>query len=80
MPVTSVMIFDVGFDRGIRCRYFSEWLKVDYYVSTKDKLLAEIERYMPDVVVIDLDVYAKIDGIETSRKIRSRFDVPVIYV
>jgi len=34
----------------------------------------------PDVVVISLDLYAKIDGIETSRMIRSRFDVPVMYV
>jgi len=34
----------------------------------------------PDVVVMDLDLYSKIDGIETSKKIRSQFDVPVIYV
>jgi chemotaxis response regulator CheB len=34
----------------------------------------------PDVVVMDLDLYSKIDGVETSKKIRSQFDVPVIYV
>ena len=34
----------------------------------------------PDVVVMDLGLYEKIDGIETSRVIRSRFDVPVMYV
>ena len=44
------------------------------------KLLLEIEKVKPDVVVMDLGLYVKIDGIETSRMIRSRFDVPVMYV
>jgi chemotaxis response regulator CheB len=48
-------------------------------LTSKESLLAEIEKTHPDVVVIDLDLYAKIDGIETSRKIRSQFDVPVMY-
>jgi len=39
-----------------------------------------IKKNNPDVVVMDLDLYAKMDGIETSRRIRSQFDVPVIYV
>jgi hypothetical protein len=29
---------------------------------------------------MDLDLYAKIDGIEISRTIRSQSDVPVVYV
>jgi len=29
---------------------------------------------------MDLDLYEKMDGIETSRRIRNRFDVPVVYV
>jgi len=29
---------------------------------------------------MDLDLYAKIGGIETARRIRSQFDVPVIYI
>jgi CheY-like chemotaxis protein len=80
MPVQSLMMFDEGIDWGIRCRYVSEWFKMDSYVSSKEGLLAEIERNMPDVVLLDLDLYARIDGIETSRRIRNRFDVPVVYV
>ncbi len=34
----------------------------------------------PDVIVMDLDLYERLDGIETSRKIRNRFDVPVVYI
>ena len=47
---------------------------------SKARLFLEIEKTNPDVVVIGLELYAKIDGIETPRKIRSQFDVPVIYV
>ncbi len=47
---------------------------------TNARLFSEIEKTHPDVVVMDLDLYAKIDGIETSRMIRSQFDVPVMYV
>jgi len=80
MPVQSLMILEMGFDLGIRCRYISRWAKVNSYVPGKEGLLAEIERNMPDVVLLDLDLYEKMDGIETSRKIRNRFDVPVVYM
>jgi len=80
MSVTSIMMFDEGFDWGIRCRYVSRWVKVDSYVPSIDGLLAVIERKSPDVVVMDLGLYARMDGIETSRRIRNRFDVPVVYV
>ena len=53
---------------------------MDSYVSSKEKLLLEIEKVKPDVVVLNLGLYEKIDGIETSRVICSRFDVPVVYV
>jgi CheY-like chemotaxis protein len=49
-------------------------------VSSKEKLLLEIGKVKPDVVLMDLNLYEKIDGIEISRRIRSRFDVPVMYV
>jgi hypothetical protein len=79
MSVSSVMMFDEGYDQGIRCRYISEWCKIDSYVYSKKKLLSEIERNRPDVVVLDLDLYDHIGGIETMRIIRDRFDIPVWY-
>jgi CheY-like chemotaxis protein len=76
----TMMFFEKGPENNIRCRVISGWFKRDSYVSSTEKLFVEIEKNKPDVVVIDLDLYAKIDGIETSRMIRSRFDVPVLYV
>ena len=40
----------------------------------------EIKKNNPDVVLMDLNLYAEIDGIEISRKIRSHFDFPLMYV
>ena len=54
MPVTSVMMLDGESDR-IRCSFICNWFKVDSYVSSKEEIISEIERNMPDVVVMDLD-------------------------
>lgn len=53
---------------------------MESYVSSSEILFLEIEKVKPDVVMMDLDLYGRIDGIETSRQIRSRFGVPIIYV
>ena len=65
MSEFSLMIFDEGFNRGIRCRFISAWFKIDSYLLNKEGLLTEIERNKPDIIMIDLDLYGKIDGIET---------------
>ena len=79
MSEFSLMILEEGFAKGIRCRFISEWFKIDFYASNTERLLLEIERNNPDVVVMDLDLYGRIDGIDTSRQIRSRYGVPVMY-
>ena len=80
MTELTMMLCENGPENNIRCRAINGWFKMDSYVSTRQKLLLEIGKVKPDVVVMDLGLYEKIDGIETSRMIRSRFDVPVIYV
>lgn len=53
---------------------------LESFVHSNARLFSEIEKTHPDVVVVDLYLHAKINGIETSRIIRSQFDVPVIFV
>ena len=74
------MFFNKEHNHNIRCRFICECFKVESYIQTAEELLSEIEKTNPNVVVMDLSLFAKIDGVETSRKIRSQFDVPVIYV
>ena len=52
--------------------------KIDSYVP-KERLLSEIEKINPDVVVMDLDLFSSNDGIETKEKIRDQLDIPVLY-
>jgi len=75
----KVVFLDEGNNENIRCRFVCDCCKIESYVCSYSRLFSEIEKTHPDVVVMDLNFYAKIDGIETSRKIRSKFDVPVMY-
>ena len=77
MEGLKIMIFDEGSDHKIRYRFISEWFKIDSSKSAKEQILSEIERNCPDVVLLDPDLYNKIDVIETAQKIRSQFDIPV---
>jgi hypothetical protein len=80
MPGLKAMFLDEGHNKNIRCRFICDYCKVESNVHSNARLFSEIEKTHPVVVVMDLDLYAKIDGIETSRMIRSQFDVPVMYV
>jgi DNA-binding response OmpR family regulator len=80
MSGQNLLVLDEGPNENIRCRFICDWCKVESNVYSNSRLFSEIEKTHPDIVVMDLDLYAKIDGIETSRKVRSQFDVPVMYV
>jgi len=79
MEGLKVMSFEAGHKQGIKCRFISQWFKIDTYVPCKERLLSEIEKNQPDVVVIDPDLYARIDGIETTSRIRQKFKIPIMY-
>lgn len=49
-------------------------------VTTGEEALKEVKLSKPDLVLMDIILKGKMDGIKTAGKIRSRFDVPVIYV
>jgi DNA-binding NarL/FixJ family response regulator len=71
MPGLKVMFLDKGNNENVRCRFICDWCKVESYVDSNERLFLEIEKTRPYIVVMDLNLYAKIDGIETSRRIRS---------
>lgn len=45
-----------------------------------EQAIASIESSRPDLVLMDIMLSGKLDGIETASKIRSRFNVPVIFI
>lgn len=49
-------------------------------VSTGEKAIKETEDNHPDLVLMDIVLGGKMDGIEAAMQIRSRFDIPVVYL
>jgi two-component SAPR family response regulator len=79
MEGKKIMMFDGGSDHKIRYRFVSEWFKIDSSMSAKEQIILEIERNCPDIVLLNSDLYNKIDVIETAQNIRSLFDIPVSF-
>ena len=79
MEGKKIMMFAEGSDHKIRYRFISEWFKIDSSTSAKEQIIWEIERNCPDAVLLDPDLYKKIDVIETAQNIRSQFEIPVTY-
>ncbi len=53
---------------------------VSSVVNTGEKAIKEAEENCPDLVLMDIVLHSGIDGIETARQIRSRFNIPVVYL
>ena len=54
--------------------------KVASMVPSGEQAIQEIEREVPDLVLMDIVLQEGLDGIETAEIIRSRFDIPVIFL
>ncbi len=49
-------------------------------VSSGEEALETLQNYHPDLVLMDITLSGKLDGIETAMEIRERSDTPVIYL
>ena len=49
-------------------------------VSTGEDAVKFSEEYKPDLVLMDIVLDGKVDGIEAAETIRNKFDIPVIYL
>ena len=74
----KLIIFGNGSNGSIRSGLSSRYFKKISLIPKED-IVPEIEKLKPDVVVIDLDLYDLIGGIETMHMISDRFDIPVWY-
>jgi PAS domain S-box-containing protein len=53
---------------------------VPVIVSSGEEAIKKTEENNPDLVLMDIVVYGKTDGIEAAEQIRSHFDIPVVYL
>ena len=49
-------------------------------VPSGEQAIQEIENEVPDLVLMDIVLQDGMDGIETAEKIRTRFNIPVIFL
>ncbi|HEY0769304.1 MAG TPA: response regulator [Sphingobacteriaceae bacterium] len=48
--------------------------------STGEGALVAIQRYTPDLVMMDIMLAGKMDGVETAMQVRSRYHIPVVFL
>ncbi|VVB97201.1 Chemotaxis protein CheY [uncultured archaeon] len=48
--------------------------------SSGKEALKKVDELRPDLVLMDIVLQGEMDGIETAREIRSRFNIPVVYL
>ncbi len=53
---------------------------VSSVASSGEKAIKEVEVKVPDLVLIEILLLGKMNGIETANQIRSRFNIPVLYL
>lgn len=49
-------------------------------VATGEEAIRKAEEERPDLVLMDIFLKGKIDGIEAAKEISSRFNIPIIYL
>jgi PAS domain S-box-containing protein len=54
--------------------------EVTAVVSSGAEAIREAGRTQPDLVMMDIRIKGDMDGVETAREIRERFDIPVVYL
>lgn len=42
--------------------------------------LNQIERSVPDLILMDINLSGELDGIETAKKVKEKWDIPIIYL
>ena len=83
MKAPSILIVE---DEGLIALHLQELLeKAGYQVldpvpSGEDAIEYVKEFPHPDLIFMDITLDGKLDGIETAREIRKRFDVPIIFL
>lgn len=73
------MMLAKGADKEIKCGLASRYFKRISRIPSKEMIIPEIERFKPDVVVLDMSLFERIGGIRTMHIISDRFDIPVWY-
>ncbi len=54
--------------------------QVTAMVNTGDKAIQEVEENRPDLVLMDIKLKGKMEGIEVAKELKDRFSIPVVFL
>jgi len=83
LPHPSVLIVE---DDGLIAMHLTEVLeKAGYDVmkpeNSGEKAIARLQAPpYPDIILMDIGLNGKLDGIETARQIRKNYDIPIVFL
>src|SRR5436190_21939620 len=66
--------------KGIQHDLRSMGYDVPVIASSAEEAIEKVAETYPDLVLMDIVLKGDTDGIEATRKMRDRFDIPVIYL
>ncbi len=66
--------------KDIQRRLGKNGYEVTSIVSTGSGAVKKVEQDQPDLVLMDIVLPGEFDGIDAARLIRSKYDIPIIYV
>jgi len=79
--ITILIVEDEGIvAEEIKSRLRHRGYEVTAIVASGEDAVAKAEEARPDLVLMDIKLRGEMDGIEAAKEIRSRFDIPVIYL
>jgi len=65
---------------NIASRLLQSGYRVAGIADSSEEALAQVPATNPDLVLMDIRIKGALDGIETTKKLREQFDVPVVYL
>ncbi len=65
---------------GIQRKLKTMGYDVSAIVSSGEEAIKQIKENIPDLILMDIVIHGKMDGIETAGQIHSLFDIPVVYL
>jgi PAS domain S-box-containing protein len=82
MSKASILIVEDSFivAKHLQQTLENEGYRVSGSEASGEAALTSLEKKTPDLVLMDIMLTGKLDGVETSRIIKSRFGLPVIYI
>ncbi len=85
VPVNDIVSVVIVEDEAVNLLFLQKVLQQYHYCikasfSGSDEVIQFLEHDSADIVLMDIMISGKMDGIETAELIKTRFDIPVIFI